>query len=240
MRADRYLMGLCWIWVGISRPVMADATGARLAPPMTIEGQVVASHSRWTSDGSRIVTDATVRALDGREAVVSQLGGTVDGLTMRSFPGPEIMAPGMRVALTAHQGSDLARSPHLVVDGVRVLEAPPGFVRTGPTRAGHSVFWESSCVHVTVDADGTNDLPGDHELALVDASIATWNDSTRSCSYLEIVQDARAKREVGRDHVNLIKFRDVSWCRPQIGDDPERCHASSAAGITTLLYVDDP
>src|SRR5512138_1336826 len=71
------------------------APAAALATPITVEGTVVDAHSRWTSDGSRIVTEATVRTADGEDVVVSQLGGTVDGLTMRTFPGPEILAPGM-------------------------------------------------------------------------------------------------------------------------------------------------
>jgi uncharacterized protein (TIGR03382 family) len=45
--------------------------------------------------------------------------------------------------------------------------------------------------------------------------------------------------EVGRDNVNLIKFRDTTWCRPAVGDDPPRCHADAAAGLTTAVYVDD-
>ena len=66
-----------------------------------------------------------------------------------------------------------------------------------------------------------------------------WNDRTASCSFMNIVMESPEEREVGRDHVNLIKFRDVSWCRPAVDDDPPRCHADSAAGLTTAVYVDD-
>jgi hypothetical protein len=45
--------------------------------------------------------------------------------------------------------------------------------------------------------------------------------------------------EVGKDHVNLIKFRDITWCRPAVDDDPARCHPETAAGITIATYVDD-
>ena len=44
--------------------------------PMSIAGEVIATKARWTEDGSRIVTDATVRTPDG-DVVVSQLGGSV-------------------------------------------------------------------------------------------------------------------------------------------------------------------
>ncbi len=172
--------------------------------------------------------------------MVSQLGGTVDGLTMRTFPGPAILAPGMRVAVAAHPDLDLAQRTHNVVDSLRVLTEAPGFVRTGPTKAGGYLYWESGCVYVTVDAAGTKQLAGDTERAVVDASIAAWNDGVRSCSYLDIVQETSRPIEVGgRDKVNVIKFRDTSWCRPAVGDDPARCYSPSAAGLTTAVYVDD-
>src|SRR5689334_15385696 len=124
------------------------APTAALARPVLVEGTVVEARSRWTSDGSRIVTEAVVRTADG-DVRVSQLGGTVDGLTMRTFPGPELLAPGMQVAVAATERPDLSQQMHVAVDSVRVLYAPPEFVRTGPTKAGHSLYWESGCVFVT-------------------------------------------------------------------------------------------
>lgn len=47
-----------------------------MAPAMVVEGDVVAVHSYWTNDRSRIVTEATVQTPDG-PVVVSQLGGVV-------------------------------------------------------------------------------------------------------------------------------------------------------------------
>jgi len=205
---------------------------------MAVTGNVVETHSHWTTDGSRIVTEATLDTPDG-PVVVSQLGGTVDGLTMRTFPGPELLEPGMTVALDAHQDTDLQRQVHVVVDGVKVLALPEGFVRTGPTKAGHYLYWESGCVFVTVDADGTKEVAGDGEFAVVDASIKTWNDDTASCSYLTVMNQGKKAMEVGKDRVNLIKFRDQSWCRPAVDNDPARCYDHSAAGITTATYVDD-
>jgi uncharacterized protein (TIGR03382 family) len=213
--------------------------GTASASPMSVVGEVTATQSRWTADESRIITEATVRMPDGSEMVVSQLGGTVDGLTMRTFPGPELLAPGMRVALSAHEDMDLAQRNHIVVDSVKVMYAPPGFVRTGPTKAGHSLYWESGCVYVTPDADGTNSITGDREFQIITNVISTWNDATSDCSYMNIVQDSRSKKEVGKDKVNVIKFRDTSWCRPKIGDDAARCYSPAAAGLTTAVYVDD-
>src|ERR1044071_3099761 len=103
------------------------------APMMFVEGDVVAAHSYWTEDRSRIVTEATIHTPDGRDLVVSQLGGSVDGISMIQMPGPEILVLGMHVAVAAHGDVDLARREHIVLDSVKVMAYPQGFVRTGPT-----------------------------------------------------------------------------------------------------------
>ncbi len=215
------------------------APGAR--PPRNtigIEGEVLDAHARWSSDGTRIVTEATVQTPDG-PVVVSQLGGTVDGLTMRTFPGPDILVRGMRVEVGAHEGIDLAQRSYVVVDQVRVMAEAPGFVRTGPTKAGKYLFWESGCVEVVVDAEGTKEIVGDLEFPAIDACMDEWNSKTSGCSYMHIVKVATEAHEVGRDNRNMIKMRDQSWCRPAIGDDPMRCYSPSAAGLTTAVFVDD-
>jgi MYXO-CTERM domain-containing protein len=204
-----------------------------------LTGDVIAVHSHWTADGSRIVTEATVRSASG-DVVVSQLGGTVDGLSMVTMPGPPVLEPGMTVEVEAHDDVDLAMNHHTVVDGLRVLAMPPGFVRTGPTKAGHYLFWESGCIFVSVDAAGTKEIDGDAEFGVVDQDIATWNDGVASCSFMQVKSDGvKTGLEVGNDGVNLIKFRDASWCRPAVNDDPARCYSPAAAGITTAVFVDD-
>ena len=208
---------------------------------MFIDGDVIAAHSFWTEDGSRIVTEATSLGADGQQVVVSQLGGSVDGIGMIQMPGQEILSPGMHVAAAAHSDVDLQQREHVVLDSVRVMAYPEGFVRTGPTKAGHPLKWESGCVFVTIDADGTTAIDGDGEFPVIDASIATWNDATvnASCSYLTVMSLGKKAMEVGNDKVNLIKFRDTTWGRPAVGTDPARPYNSSAAGITTAIYIDD-
>jgi MYXO-CTERM domain-containing protein len=208
---------------------------------MTIDGDVVAVHSHWTSDGSRIVTEATVLTPDGQEVVVSQLGGSVDGIGQISWPGPAPLELGMRVAVAAHRDVDLEQREHILLDSVKVLDYPPGYVRTGPTKAGRYLYWESGCVFVSVADEGTTEINGDEEFTIVQKSIDTWNNATHTatCSYLEVINEGRKVAEVGNDKVNLIKFRDTSWCRPAVGNDAMRCYASAAAGITTATYVDD-
>src|SRR5258706_8209633 len=97
-------------------------------PAMTVDGDVVAVHSHWTDDGSRIVTEATVLTPDGTEVVVSQLGGTVDGIGMITMPGPAILMVGMRVAVAAHRGLDTEQNEHVVLDSVKVLADVPSYV----------------------------------------------------------------------------------------------------------------
>jgi hypothetical protein len=218
--------------------LVAVLAGSASAAPMTVTGDVIDVRSHWTADGDRIVTEATVRTPDG-DVVVSQLGGTVDGLTMREFPGDDPLVQGMRVTVAARPGADLTGAMHNAVEGVKVLASPAGYVRTGPTAAGHYLYWESGCVFVTIDSAGTKEISGDNEFPVIDEAIQTWNNGVASCSYIQIVNAGRKSVEVGRDHTNVIKFRDASWCRPATKDDPARCHPDTAAGITTATYVDD-
>jgi hypothetical protein len=218
--------------------LVAALASTASATPMTVTGEVIDVRSRWTQDHDRIVTEATVRT-DSGDVVVSQLGGSVDGLTMRSFPSDDPLVQGMRVAVAARPSMDLSARMHIAVEGVKVLAYPPNYVRTGPTMAGNFLFWESGCVFVSVDVAGTKEISGDTEFAVVDAAIATWNNGIASCSYMQIINEGKKSLEVGRDKVNVIKFRDSSWCRPATKDDPARCHPDSAAGITTATYVDD-
>jgi hypothetical protein len=210
----------------------------------SLTGFVSDVRSHWTADGTRIITEATLHT-DGGDITISQFGGTAvdpqtgERLTMREMPGGEPLVDGMLVAVEPTFAMDLSWRMHVVVDRVKVMEYPAGFVRTGPTNAGTYLYWESGCVFITVDSDGTKEIAGENEFPVISEAIATWNNSTASCSYIQLMEDPRKPVETGRDRVNIIKFRDASWCRPATDDDPARCHPDSAAGITTATYVDD-
>jgi hypothetical protein len=205
---------------------------------MFIDGDVIEVHSHWTDDRSRIVTEATVRTPDG-DVVVSQLGGSVDGIGMITMPGPALLEPGMRVSVAAHQDVDLSAQAHVVLDSVKVVAYPSGYVRTGPTKAGHSLYWTTHDVSVTVDAATTMEIPADQAFAIIDTSIATWNTATASCTSFKVTDVGKKAMEVGNDKINLIKLRDTMWGRPASGSDPARTYSPNAAGITTAVYVDD-
>lgn len=227
----------CVTWAGLAVAAAAPAARAEV-----LAGEVIEARGRWTADGSRIVTDAVLRT-PGGDVVVSQLGGTADGLGMRTFPGAPILAPGMRVAVRAHAALDARLRPSLVLDAVDDVVAPPGatpyFVRTGPTKGGHALYWESGCAFLTVDSAGTKEIAGDAEFGLVDEVLRAWNDGVARCSYMNVVSSGTAAVEVGRDRVNVLKFRDGSWCRPAVDGDPARCYPPSTAGLTTVVFVDD-
>jgi MYXO-CTERM domain-containing protein len=157
-----------------------------------------------------------------------------------------VLQLGMRVAIAAHRGVDLTNNEHVMLDSVKVLAYPPGFVRTGPTKAGNYLYWESGCVFITVDEAGTTAIPGDQELTAIDAAIAEWNNKTASCSYMQLRSEGRQSVDVGNDKINVIKFRDTpcdcmgsfTWCVPATDDMAQECHSPGAAGLTTATYVD--
>jgi hypothetical protein len=226
--------------------LVASAKAAAAPAPgpgeVLIRGEVTAATSRWTADGTRIVTESTIRAADGTTATVSQLGGTVGTLAMRTIPGPAILAPGMEVEVIAARartgaGRDVLAAGHVTV----VRDARLPFVRTGRTPGGHYLYWASGCAIVATGAEGTRAIAGDTELDVIAEVFAHWNTEVAGCSYMTLVDaGTREEHEVGRDKVNIIKFRDVSWCRPAVDDDPPRCYSTNTAGVTTVTYVNDP
>lgn len=208
-------------------------------PVMIIDGDVIATHSYWTDDGARIMTDATVQTADGRQVVVTQFGGVVDGIGMRIMSGPDVMEPGMHVAVAAHKDLDLSQAEHVVLDTMKVSAYPPDYVRTtGPNK--EKLYWESGCAIVTVDSAGTAAIAGDGEFPIIDASINEWNTRTASCSSFKLMNAGRKSLEVGNDGVNLIKFRDTVWGLPAAGNAPAVTHSPQAAAITTATYISDP
>jgi MYXO-CTERM domain-containing protein len=216
------------------RPVGAEA--------MEVTGTVVDVRSAWTADRSRIVTRATIRTSSG-DVTVSQLGGTADGLTMEMKP---IGAPpqakfrlGATVAVAAHRGEDRLRRSHVVADDVRIMVEPAGFVRSGETERGNSVFWESGCVALTPDIDDVFTITPQAALGAIERAVEMWNSSTEDCSYLHISLLPSASGEVGKDGINRIKFREDIWCRPAVDDDPARCYLPQIAGLTTTVFVND-
>jgi len=197
-----------------------------------VTGEVVSARGRWTRDGL-IVTDAVIRDDDGVVTTVMQPGGRADGYGQVMYPSPPPLEVGARVTVRF--------APSRFVEDVAVLTAS-SFVRTGPTKAGHYLYWPGACVFMNPDQAGTQDLEGDREFAIIDEAIQTWNESIAACSYLELRSGTRlavSGTGVGRDGANRIIFRDDTWCRPRTDDTPEFCLPRGAAGLTTVTFVDD-
>jgi hypothetical protein len=215
----------------------------QLALASVISGQVITTQARWTDDQQRIVTDAVVETDTGDRVTVSELGGMLDGIGQISMPGPMLLEPGMRVDVDAHDAATLAGAHMLVVDDANLVRiADSGaFVREGPTPSFNYLFWPNGCIFMSYDAAGTTELAGDTEFPIMDGAMATWNTGIATCGYMKMMSAGKVTgHEVGKDYINLVKFREDKWCIPASGSDPERCHNAAAAGITTVTFVKHP
>ena len=216
-----------------------------------LTGQVVSAQSRWVRGGTAIVTDSVMRLDDGRQVTVRQLGGSVDGIGMVAIPSPAVLAAGDRVTAEVAIARDLSGRESRVVQRLWMASAPePGtsgvsggtlmpFVRTVASRTRAPLAWEANCATISFHSAGTTHVDGDGEFAEMEAVIAHWNDVIRDCSYLDLEVDGHKDGEVGLDGTNLVIYREDRWCRPASGDDAEECYDPSAAGLTTLFFIDD-
>lgn len=214
---------------------------------------MIRSESDWTPGGDRIITRSLIRTADGRTVEVSQPGGTVDGIGMLQYPSSPAMVPGDQVTMEVRVSStDLAWEIGRIISLVRsnpgavfhrgIQQSSPqmGYVRT-TTGANIPLYWASSCVFLSYDSAGTTHIPGEQEFIVLDQVFANWRQSIESCSYLRFQLESRVDGvEVGFDGLNLLKFRDDSWCRPATEDKPGECYDPRAAGLTTLFFVNDP
>jgi hypothetical protein len=232
----------------LASPVAARASGD---PDQLLTGEVVSAHSRWARGGTSIVTESVLRLDDGREVTVRQLGGSVDGIGMIAIPSPSLLQAGDRVSAEIAIARDLSGRESRVVQHLWSAPepgtsgssvnggAPMPFVRTVASRTRAPLAWEANCATISFHSDGTTHVDGDGEFAEMEAVIDHWNDIISDCSYLQLKIDGRKQGEVGLDGTNLVIYREDRWCRPASGDDPEECYDPSAAGLTTLFFIDD-
>ena len=150
-----------------------------------------------------------------------------------------------RTVLTDDGAIETRVVPGGSIDGVRMVRfhlIGPGVMPFVPARSsgGADVRWESGCVYVTPDVDGTTDVAGDGEAAALDAALTEWESKTQGCGYQGFVRQPPEPHEVGYDGTNTVKYRHDRWCRPPVDGDDEECYSHSAAAITTLIHVDRP
>lgn len=224
----------------------ADPSGTSSQPATLTpqEGEIVSSHSRWGYGQSAIVTESVLQRLDGSQVVIHQLGGSVEGLSMRVSHHPAVLQVGDRVAIDTTSGQSLSGKRFVQLNEIRSRHSPTlgdkyessrDFVRAANTN-NTAIFWLSGCAFINTATEGSQDIAGDTEFQVIDEVLKSWQNDTRSCSQFELINDGKLDSEVGLDGVNLIKFRETRWCRPATDDDPEKCHEEAAAGITTIFF----
>lgn len=239
-------------------PALGSATPEPAPAPeiQSLAGTVVSAEPRWNQRGDRIFTHAVIRAADGTTVEVRQPGGTVDDIGMIQFPSPALLHPGDRVELrAARRDTTLSVVDVVSIDrnagapsgpdtapGTKALIRQPGpldYVRA-TTDGGTPLYWVSSCVYLVYDSDGTSHVADEQEFAVMDEVLAHWRDAVQGCSYIDFVVEERSSTEVGFDGVNVVKFREDTWCRPSEDGEGLDCHPNDAAGITTLFFVNNP
>lgn len=223
------------------RPLSFALVGlAAVAPSAAADvltGEVVRTEAEWRGDA--IVTTATVRTAAG-DVQVEQLGGSADGLGMIVLDGDLPLEPGMRVAIDARRSKvDASR---WIADEVRPAGgARVPYVRTVTKKSRAPLYWANSCVQIGYAVEGTTAIPGAEEHAEIERILAIWNGGVAACSHQNFASLGPIERETnGRDFVTVIKFRDTEWCRPAAGGKDAYCHSHAAAGVTTVVFVDDP
>lgn len=216
----------------------ADA-GAPLSG-VVLTGEVV-REELGAAGAYRLVTISTIVDDAGQRHVVRQVGGSMDGIGMTQLHGPTLLRPGMVVTVRA-SGVEATSSAKMsaktsATNAGWLLDAtvhnPDRFVRSGPTARGNALYWESGCVYVGIAGDGTAAV-NDEDQAII-RSMTEWNDRTESCSFQTLMWQDNLTAEVGIDRVNVIRFRDNVWCHSGTVD----CYSPSAAGLTTLSFIDD-
>lgn len=249
---QRLLILCVAVWFAMF-PGTARSESPPFPSPQTIEGTVIRSESVWNSRSDRIITKSLIRTANGQTVEVSQAGGTVDGIGMRQYPSPPLVAPGDQVAMEVRRiAADMPWQVNQITSlipsgpvarfqrGTQQTSSQMGYVRT-TTAANVPLYWASSCVFLSYDSAGTTHLPDEQEFTAVDQVFASWRQSIESCSYLRFQLEGRVDDvEVGFDGLNLLKFRDDSWCRPDTEDNAGECYDPRAAGLTTLFFVNDP
>ncbi|MDB4965535.1 MAG: peptidase and matrixin and adamalysin [Myxococcales bacterium] len=112
------------------------------------------------------------------------------------------------------------------------------FVRSR-TEKGVAVHWSGGCAFIQPDLSGSPDLPADQLFAIVQKSIANWQDAVGGGAYLKLMYQAPATLEAHLDGINTVKFRSDRWCHPNDAQQNNVCYSASAAGITTVFFVQD-
>ena len=213
-----------------------------------VSGEVISATSRWARGRTEIVTESVIRTRSGREVTVRQRGGSVDGVRMVELHAEPLLRAGDRVSARVAVARDRRGRESRPVRGLYALggagSGPGGigsipYVRTEATQTRAQVYWESGCAKLSFDEAGDSQIEGDLEFDEMERVLLRWQHAVEDCSYFYVSLEGRKASEVGLDGVNIVKFREDRWCVPATDEEPEDCHDPSAAGLTTLHFIDD-
>jgi hypothetical protein len=124
----------------------------------------------------------------------------------------------------------------LALAAVLAMAGPVGaYVRT-VNASGVAIRWEESCVTVSPDLRGSNDLSNDEIENTLRRAVDNWNRPNTACSYMTLMaQPATRIRDVGSDGRPTVVFRQQAWQRSSgMPYDP------GAIGLTTVFTVVTP
>jgi hypothetical protein len=185
---------------------------------LAVVGHVEATTARWSGDA--IVTEVRVREPDGSVATIVELGGSVNGIgmTFSHLPAPARVGDEVRVA--------------------SATVASYGLMRT--TMSQRPLHREDGCIHFTIDAAGTAQLPGDSEMTAFDRAFVTWKSATDSCGNLMLSRSIATNVPYGADGIESVHFHDDRWCRPASDGVPEICYPDDVAAMTRVVFIDNP
>jgi len=96
----------------------------------------------------------------------------------------------------------------------------------------------SNCIMLRIDKAGSDDLKDGSDLAAVRASVEAWHKKIAGCSFLrfsllEDADNATASFSKEGGNENTVNWVETGWKKV-------REHDPSAAGLTTVFFVDDP
>lgn len=117
------------------------------------------------------------------------------------------------------------------------------YVRTRTNVSCRLVRWEQSCIYVQPDAEYQRDeRPTAEVLSDITMSINSWNDRLFPTGFVRFVQlSADDSREASQtDRLNYVKFRFGFWGRPATETRSKVPFDSSAAGLTTVSWLNKP
>ncbi|MCG8422611.1 MAG: hypothetical protein MJE77_32245 [Proteobacteria bacterium] len=211
---------------------------------VVMEGEVTAVRAKWTSDGSAIMTEATVVQPDGSSAAIHQLGGTVDGVGMLVSHHPPLLGVGQQVRFAAVPGQarNYVLREILAAPGSVFAADEPGTAKYGVNRTkqtGTPLAWASGCIHLSYHSAGVTHLAGNGEFRILDEATAEWQGESRICTDLAFSSSKTPDPGAGRNNINGVTFHEDHWCRPATETDPEVCHDPNAIAVTQVFFVDD-